>query len=179
MIYNQAIETARLCLRTLPAATLRYVEWLQDERVNRYLETRHTPQDFATVDGFVQSVNASPDSYLFAIHTKEGDKHIGNIKIGPIHPIYLHAFIGYVIGEPEEWGKGYATEAIAAVCDFAFDVLGLHKVSAGVIDGNEGSAKALVKLGFTREATLRDEVLADGVYRDCFHFGLLNGERIR
>ncbi len=59
-----------------------------------------------------------------------------------------------LLGEQSEWGKGYASEAIRAVCSFAFDELNLKKLVAGCYEGNVASLSAFRKVGFLQEAFL-------------------------
>jgi len=47
--------------------------------------------------------------------------------------------------EKEQWGKGYATEAISLVVNYAFNNLNLHRVTAGCTELNLGSLKAFQK----------------------------------
>jgi len=49
---------------------------------------------------------------------------------------------GYWIGEPY-WGKGFATEALNKVLDFAFDELQIVRVQAFVFEGNTASEEYL------------------------------------
>jgi len=178
MIYYDILEGKNIYLRDLTLSDCEgaYLDWLNNSEINRYLESRLDHQTLESTQRYVLDIRESPDNYLFAIILKESNKHIGNIKIGPVHPKYKNAFIGYMIGERSEWGKGYATEAIYLVTKFCFDILGLHKVNAGVIAPNTGSIRALEKTGFTREAALREEVLIDDVYKDTYRYGILKPE---
>jgi hypothetical protein len=73
-----------------------YLAWLKDPTVNQYLETRWREQTLESIRAFVAAQSASPDSYLFAI--LEADRHIGNIKVGPILPHHECADVSYFIG---------------------------------------------------------------------------------
>ena len=75
-------------------------------------------------------------------------KHIGNIKIGPINWNHMAADVGYFIGSRDAWGKGLATEAVRRVTEFAFEELKLNKCNAGVYSGNPGSIRVLEKAGY-------------------------------
>ena len=48
---------------------------------------------------------------------------------------------------PEEWGKGYATEAAAGMLEFAFEELELPLVYAGCAPDNHASRRVMEKLG--------------------------------
>ena len=133
-----------------------YVRWLNDSEVNQYLETKWYEQNIVTIKEFVESLRNSSHSVLFAIICKE--KHIGNIKIGPIHPRYNHADISYFIGEKEYWHRGIATEAIKLICDYGFKDLNLNRIEAGAYECAIGSWRALEKCGFKREGVLRKQI---------------------
>lgn len=147
MIYGERIEGNRIYLRDINASDCadRYLSWMNEPTVNQYLESRHRVQTIDSLKQFVSGTISSNDNYMFAVIYKPTDEHVGNIKIGPIHPIYKNAFIGYLIGEEEYWGKGLATEAINLATKFCFERLMLNKVAAGVYATNIGSKRALEK----------------------------------
>lgn len=160
----------------LTDCTQTYVQWLNDPEVNRYLETRWSRQDMKSVKDFVQFQRNNDHSILFAIIAKNERKHIGNMKIGPIHPHYLYADISYFIGEKSYWNKGIASEAINLVCKFGFEELKLRKIDAGTYATAIGSWKALEKNGFIREGTFRENVISEGKIIDSYRYGLLKRE---
>ena len=55
--------------------------------------------------------------------------------------------IGYTF-VPAYQGKGYATEAVTAVLDYAFDTLQFQQIAAAVDERNTPSIKLLQRLGF-------------------------------
>lgn len=169
-------ERAVLRLLTLVDCTDRYVGWLRDPEVNRYLETRWSEQTIETVRAFVSSMVSSPDSYLFAI-LAPGDEHVGNLKIGPVQGRHAYADVSYFIGERSQWGKGLASDAIATSATIAFSRLGLHRLQAGLYEGNVGSGRALEKAGFRREGSQRKQLRTQGdVWEDHVWYGLLREE---
>jgi len=154
----------------------RYLSWLQDPQISKYLETRWTTQTMESIQSFVASKIESDLEYLFAIIEKETDQHIGNIKIGPVNSHHMYADVSYFIGEKSCWGKGYATDAIRLITRFGFEELGLYKVQAGVYENNIGSMKALKKVGFVQEGCLRKQLLSDGNREDHLLFGIFEDE---
>lgn len=151
------IETDRLYLRPLTNldCTDCYVDWLNDPQIARFLETRHVPQTRETVQEFVASINAKDDEFLFGIYLRAYDRHIGNIKVGPIHRYHRVGDVSLWIGDKTCWGKGYASEAIAAVSRYAFRVLGARKLSASMYELNQGSYRAFIKAGYRDEGRRR------------------------
>lgn len=158
------IQSERIVLRelVLDDCTDRYVAWLQDTEVNQWLETRWSQQDLSSVREFVARVTADPNSALAAIVVRESQKHVGNIKIGPIDWVHKRAEISYFIGERDVWGLGLASEAIKLMTERALGSLGLERVQASLYEPNLGSARALEKAGFELEGTLRNALHIGG-----------------
>lgn len=178
MRYNGCLVGKTIFLRTceIPDCTDEYVAWLNDSLVNQYLETRWNTQTLESITEFVKGILESDHSYLFAIIAADCDKHVGNIKIGPIHPHYKYADISYFIGDRNYWGKGIATQAINLVSDFGFKDLRLHRIQAGVFEKNVGSTIALERAGFIMEGYLRNQLLdTNGEWQNHLFFGKLNG----
>ncbi len=168
MKLDRPIESTRLRLRALTPAdvTDRYVSWLGDVEVTRYLEVRFTEQTVASVSAYVQQMNASPDDLLLGIFLKDAGDHIGNIKLGAVDRNHGRAEVGIVIGDRASWGKGFATEAIAALTGHAFEALDLHKVSCGLYEANEASRRAFLKAGWFEEGRRRQHWSCDGAWLD-------------
>jgi RimJ/RimL family protein N-acetyltransferase len=142
----------------------RYYNWMNDEDITGYTESRFYPYSLDQIKQYVQKMDGSRDAVFLAIIEKESGKHIGNIKIGNINWIHRVADVGIIIGEKQCWGKGYATGAIRLVCDYALNKLNLHKLWAGCYENNIGSIKAFTKAGFVREGVLREHYYYRGKY---------------
>lgn len=78
--------------------------------------------------------------------------------------------IGYWLGAPAR-GRGYATEAAAALLTHAFGPMRLREVTAGVFSDNPASLRVLTRLGFRR--TGRSRVLSVGRGREVDQIDLL------
>jgi len=164
MAIGPRLDTERIYLRPLSKAdvTQRYVEWLADTLVNRFLETRHELQTLEGTARFVAAKNASADEYLFGIFLKDGDRHVGNIKVGPARAAHKLGEISLFVGDRSVWGQGIATEAIRAASAFAFSGVGLRKLVATMYAGNLGSVSAFLRAGYKEEAVLTSHYLIDG-----------------
>ncbi len=140
----------RLILKPLLEDSLseQYLVWMNDPGVVKYTESRWTKYTMSDLKSFVQDMNKSQKDYLFGIFIAENNFHIGNIKIGNINTQHSYAELGIIIGIKEEWGKGYASEALKLAIEYAFDQLKLYKLIADVYENNIGSIKALQKVGF-------------------------------
>ena len=171
------LNSKRLQLRELVPddVTARYVDWLNDPAINRYLEVRHVPQTLMSTRAFVQSVKENGDDYLFGLFCDEAG-HIGNIRLGPVDRLYKRAVLGLMIGEPGSHGQGYGAEAIRTVCRWAFQDLRLHKLEAGCYAANMGSLRAFERVGFRVEGRLRHHWWLNGEPEDQMCLGLISTE---
>ena len=169
------IEGDRIYLREvrLTDANETYHRWINDAQVTRYLESRFYPHSIESLRDYVEQVGADRDNLFLAIVLKEPDRHIGNIKLGPINWLHRFADVGLLIGEKDCWGKGYATEAIKLVSKFAFEQLNLHRLNAGCYADNVGSAKAFLRAGWMQEGVRPRRFYCEGRYVDEILLGLL------
>jgi ribosomal-protein-alanine N-acetyltransferase len=112
--------------------------------------------------------------YDFGIYESNNNKLIGVIalyKFGASEKCIL----GYSL-DKGHYGKGYATEAVRLILDFAFKEVGFHRVEAGVMLGNIGSARVLEKVGFVREGLARDYLKIKGKWEDHYIFSILEND---
>lgn len=151
-----------------------YLSWMNDNEINKYLESRFTNHSIDSLKDFVTSMNNSENNILFAIIDKSSNKHIGNIKLGNIHPVHKYADIGLIIGDKNYWGKGIATKSIQLVTEYAFNNLNLRKVIAGIYENNIGSIRAFEKCGFKRAYIKKDTYFFEDRYINAIVFELYN-----
>lgn len=162
------IEGSRLYLRDVESSdvTDAYVRWMNDPEVTRFLESRFKEHTRESLLRFVNGLEEDSSNVLLAIVLREGDRHIGNIKLGPIDWKHKRGEIGLLIGERDTWGHGYASEAIDLVSRLAFEQLDLYKVYAGCYSNNTGSLKAFLNAGFEREGVRPRHFLSDDRWVD-------------
>lgn len=170
------IESSKLYLREVRETDVNenYYRWLNDSEITQHLESRFYPNSLNKILQFVKSKDGDPNNVFLAIITKDSDRHIGNIKLGPINWIHRMAEIGIFIGEKDKWGKGYACEAITLLSEYAFRRLNLRKLTAGCYGNNAGSQKAFTKAGFNVEGVRKSHFFFNGSYVDLILFGLIN-----
>lgn len=145
----------------------RYVHWLNDPEVNRFLESRFARHTLASTREFVRAARASAATLMLGIRAPgPGGRHVGNIKLGPIDTHHGLGEIGLLIGEPAARGRGIGRTAIAILCDIAQRQLGLRKLTAGCYASNAGSERAFLAAGFIVEARRPRHFLLDGQPED-------------
>ena len=151
-----------------------YVRWMNDPEVAQFLESRFQKHTLKSIKDYVASMRKKRDEYLFAICLADGDRHVGNIKLGPVNKHHRFPHIGLLIGEKSHWGKGIATESIRLVTEFAFKRLKLHKVMAGCYASNIGSRRAFKNVGFIEEGIERLKWRSNGSFVNGIILGLVN-----
>jgi [ribosomal protein S5]-alanine N-acetyltransferase len=154
-------------------ATRTYADWMSDPLVNRYLESRFATHDTASIGSFIASMLESPVHLFLGIRSHALDRHVGNIKLGPIDRHHGTGEIGLLIGDREAWGRGIATAAIAQLATLAKDRLALRKLTAGCYASNVASRRAFEKAGFVVEGTRPAQFLLDGRPEDLVLLGRL------
>jgi ribosomal-protein-alanine N-acetyltransferase len=161
------LSSARLVLRTLDAADARgpYLRWINDREVTKYLESRFREFSEADLRTYIEFFNLKDNALLLGIFECEAVSHIGNIKL-EIEPYHRRGEIGVVIGNKMQWGRGYASEAIDCLAEYAFGQRNLHKLTAGCYSENRGSQRAFEKAGFTIEGHRKEHYLFEKKWVD-------------
>ena len=65
---------------------------------------------------------------------------------------------------PDFWGQGIMTETMPLICDYGFDQLGLHRIEGFVESNNQNCKKAMAKLAFQYEGTMKDCEIKNGEF---------------
>ena len=141
------LQTPRLTLRRFRASDAERVsEITSNWNVARMLRLAPYPQALEEKRAWLVSHEAewlAGEAYRFAV--VEGDVVIGCADVDEIAS--GHNAVGYWLDEAR-WGRGLATEAAAAVRDFALGPLGLGRLESGHAFDNPASGHVLEKLGF-------------------------------
>ena len=170
------IETQRLLLRefTLDDFTDVHAYASQPETV-RYMDwgpnTPEQTHDF--LHRKLASQQALPrGEYELAVLLRETGRIIGGVGLRVSRPDHFAGDMGYTFN-PGFWGKGYGTEAAAAILAFGFGDLKLHRIYATCDPENRGSARVMEKIGMQYEGRLRHYTFEKGKWRDSLIYARL------
>jgi len=158
----------------------KYYFWLQDKDV---VETIGRPEyltsiPFCIVEDYVMNVKSSNNAYFFALYLKEKNRFIGTVKIGSIDWQNRTADVGILIGEKQYWGKGIAKDAVLTASIYAFEKLGMRKLTGGCLSKNIAMHRCFERLGFKKEAVLRKKVPFKGTFVDHNLYGVFKDELV-
>lgn len=138
-------ETERLVLRAPRLEDAKAIAALANDR--RIAEnTRRIPHPYTLADAkeFIAACRRTTGEMALTIATRDG-KLIGGCGLTLLDGAAPE--IGYWLGVPH-WGKGYATEAVRALIDYAFTELEYDALAAGARVANPASRRTLEKCGF-------------------------------
>lgn len=105
----------------------------------------------------------------WAITRHRDDRAIGWVSAGRMRGRGVTE-IGFILAR-DEWGRGYASEAVSAVVGQVF-AEGQHRIFADADTENRASILLLERLGFRRERLLRGEWETHMGLRDSLIYGL-------
>lgn len=171
----------RVILREWAEADLEAMHaWLGDPAVMRFLswgsESRDETREHLELC-LREQARADRERFYLAVELRGAGEVIGGAGTEYRSRKYDggEGGLGYFL-RPTYWGRGYATEAARLVLGFAFEQLGMHKVSASCDAGNRASERVMQKCGMTLEGRLRESHQRFGEWRDRLLYGILRRE---
>lgn len=114
------------------------------------------------------------NSLVYAICLKDSTSLIGAIGL-TLNLKYRNAELGYWIGR-DHWNKGYCTEAVKAVIDYAFTDMVLNKIYANFFASNPASGRVMGKVGMKYEAILKSHLYHWGEYKDLIYYSIFKNQ---
>lgn len=169
------LETERLILRpfTLEDAPAVYEFVKEWDVASTTLNIPH-PYEPGMADSWIRSHTisaAAGDGFSLAMIERASGDLVGSIALR-LSPPHDRGELGYWVGRPY-WGRGYVTEAAAAVMKHGFEVLGLNRIEAHHLSRNPASGRVMQKLGMTWEGRARQHVKKWGKYEDVEAYSIL------
>jgi len=171
------LETERLILREYTQGDMNDVHiYASDPAVAKHMIWGpNTPEETA---GFIDMVlgmrlQVPRRNFELALVLKENNQMIGGAGLQISEP--KQGEVGYCLSK-HYWKQGYASEAAAALLEFGFEELGLHRIYATCRPGNIGSARVMQKIGMAYEGHLREHMWHKGRWNDSYLYAILEQE---
>jgi len=142
-----------------------------DENVSRYLIVWGTLKDAHNYVRSMRKQFRQRQLVNWVICDKTSGAPMGHIALQPIDRSNNSASVGFWLGHAF-WGKGYLTEALTVVLNYAFSTIELNRVSGGHAAGNEASGRVQQKCGMQYEGTHRQSFLKKGQYYDNLMYAI-------
>ncbi|SFS31161.1 GNAT family N-acetyltransferase [Marininema halotolerans] len=158
-------------------AAASFSKWSEDPEYIRNLDTDIAfPRSEDSFRKEIQGGGGSLTSFELAIHMVLDDRLIGFAALHSIEWNNRAGRLAIGIGEKEDRNKGYGTEALQLLLQYAFYELNLHRVGLDVIGNNHSAIRCYEKVGFVVEGVIREGVLRDNQRVDRIYMGLLREE---
>ena len=174
--------TERLIIRDLRIEDLQnHHELISNDTVMYFLQDIKTSSIEESKENLLMAMNdinaIDRKFYFFLIEEKITKEFIGEIGYTVTQNTDYGKLVhmGYFIRE-KHWNKGYVTEALKGVIQFAFEENNVYRISTGCIKNNYGSERVMQKCGYTKEAEFKDYVYHDGKLKDRVEYRLLKHE---
>jgi RimJ/RimL family protein N-acetyltransferase len=113
---------------------------------------------------------------FFAIRKLDGDTLIGFVGLFDLFLQHGDTLVAIALGERENWGQGYGTDAMRIMLRYAFQELNLRRVGLIVFEYNPRAIRSYQKAGFVHEGRVREVMLRDGKRWDYLYMGILREE---
>jgi RimJ/RimL family protein N-acetyltransferase len=152
--------------------------WVNDPEVTRHLSLYLPMSTVDEENWFDRMTKRDQNEKTLVIEIKDGDgwRMIGNCGVFDIDLINRSGELGIMLGEKDEWNKGYGTEAMALLVDHCFGTLNLHRVHLRVYAENLRAKRSYEKAGFVEEGRLREAVYKHGKYDNVIVMSILYSE---
>jgi RimJ/RimL family protein N-acetyltransferase len=149
-----------------------FVRWFNDPEVRQYLEM-YLPMSRAEEEQWFEAYLKDNTSRIFAIVDADDGVTIGNVGLHGLDWKNRSATLGIVIADKEYWGRGYGSDAITTLLDFAFGEMNLHRIELSVYEFNQRAMRCYEKCGFRHEGRAREAFYRGGRYHDTFLMAIL------
>ncbi|MCL2697035.1 MAG: GNAT family N-acetyltransferase [Oscillospiraceae bacterium] len=166
MVFFKELETDRLFLKNISTDDKDFIfKMFSDEKVTQYLLDNEPLTDIKGADEIINLFTQSEPRNLhrWILVRKSDNEKIGTCGFHCWDKQAGYCDIGYDLS-PEFWGKGYMSEAIQAILDFAKNEMKVSKINACVYPENNKSVILLEKHGFIFNGQMKDEIFRGKKY---------------
>jgi len=175
-VERKSLVGERVILRPFSKSDLPHIQrWSTDAEL-RKLTGEVAPISQAEAEKWGRELRADENRAWFAVVLKREKRVIGEAGLLRMFRPWHSTDMTIIIGEKDARGKGYGKEVGRLLLSYAFEHLGLHRVSIGVVGFNRNALRFLKSLGFKKEGVERDEYFYDNKYSDGIMMSILENE---
>lgn len=130
--------------------------------------------DKSKIREYLKCMNNSANDSFFAVDFK--DKFIGTLKIGHIDWKIGTGDLGILIGNLDYRGKGLSEKICRMGLEYAFNILGLRRMSAGCYEKNIAMCRCFERIGFNKIGIERESLSLEGELCNHVLYDILKSE---
>ena len=175
-----ALSTDRLTLRAIaPRDVAEFRAMMSIPEVTRYANWPEAPSDDQANEWTRNLSDLSPSGKgcAWVIEERSSEAFIGAVHFNYFYWDWRVGGIGYE-AHPDYWGRGFTTEALRAVVAYGHRFLGLNRIEAWTLPGNDASDRVLEKAGFQFEGVFRQKGFFKGAFHDFRMFGRVASDAV-
>jgi RimJ/RimL family protein N-acetyltransferase len=173
---QEILAGRRVYLRPFERDDLPYIQKWSNDAELRGLIGEVARMNRSETEKWYKEILTDKDRMWYVIVLRRGDCVIGEAGLLRMFRPWRTTDMTIIIGEKDTWRKGYGTEAGRLLLNHAFQRLGFHRVSVGVVGFNERALRFWESLGFKKEGVRRDEYFCDNRYNDFIMMSILENE---
>jgi diamine N-acetyltransferase len=153
-----------------------YLRWINDFGTMQMLGISPRPMTLEQETAWYEQTAADDGEVAFTIYERATGRAIGNCGLHEVDLANRRTVVGIMIGEPDARGRGYGTEAMRLLLDYAFTVLDLHSVMLTVFEYNGAGRRCYENVGFREMGRRRQSRWYNGRFWDEIHMDILASE---
>ncbi len=163
------LQGKNIYLRALEPTDLDFLYQVENDESLWEVSNTTTPFSYFVLKEYLE--NSFRDIYevkqlRLVICKTENESSIGFIDLYDFDPVHKRVGIGIVIFKDQDKRKGFASEALGLICEYAFQYLNVHQVYAGITEDNTSSIKLFEKAGFEQNGLRVDWVFSAGKFKN-------------
>ncbi|SDV99533.1 GNAT family N-acetyltransferase [Aequorivita viscosa] len=172
----KTLKGEKIYLRALEPSDLDFLYYLENDESLWEVSNTSVPYSRFILNEYLE--NSHRDIYdvkqlRLVICKNTNTAPIGFIDLYDFAPKHFKVGIGIVIFNNNDRRNGFASEALALTCNYAFAHLNVHQVFAGITEGNEGSVSLFESAGFERNGFKKDWIYSEGKFKSEYIYQLI------
>ncbi|MGD9202521.1 MAG: GNAT family protein [Chitinispirillia bacterium] len=177
------LESRRLIIRDHINSDLEAMHnWISDPDVMQFLDwkTNSVEETSLKLKEAMEEISFSNRrKYYFAVELKDTKQIVGDTGFTILTKNDYGGIVesGYFFIR-QFWGRGFASEALNTLHEFAFNKLGVHKIIASCDAENRASEKVMIKCGMLKEGEFKKHHFRSGKWCNRLKYALLKEEWI-
>tara|TARA_Y100001960_G_C14731621_1_gene857902 strand:- start:108 stop:737 length:630 start_codon:yes stop_codon:yes gene_type:complete len=157
--------------------TIEYVNWLNDNEVNKYLEVRHVKQNLISIFNYINNIRSKDGCDVFGIYYNKSDLMVGTIGISHFDKFNKRLEYGLLIGDKKARQIGIGFLATILFYEYIFSEYDIIKIYNPVVDENKNAWTLVESLGSIREGILRNHfIFSSGNIKNMYLYGILKDD---
>ncbi|MHA1637863.1 MAG: GNAT family N-acetyltransferase [Candidatus Thorarchaeota archaeon] len=115
-------------------------------------------------------------SVHLAVTDKKSGTFLGMVRFYDIKSPHMRASMGISLINPDEYSKGYGTDATRVMLWIGFHELGLHSIYLDTMEDNERAIHLAEKIGFKKVGVFRKTEFIEGEFKGLLYMDILREE---